>query len=107
MGFAEVVSKVFRRRRPCPHVGMIEDVTPSSPDSCNACVELGDTWVQLRICLICGNVGCCDNSKNKHATGHFHSSGHAVLQSYQPGEGWRYCFLDDQMLPDGEPFRSR
>ena len=94
------------RRFPCTHLDRIRAVTPSSPDACNACVARGDTWVHLRICLICGHVGCCDNSKNRHATKHFHESGHALIQSYEPGEGWRYCFLDDVILPEVEPFRS-
>jgi len=105
VGLGQRIAKLFHRTRVCPHMGLIGAVTPTSPNSCNACLALEDTWVNLRICLICGEVGCCDNSKNKHATQHFHGSGHALLQSYQPGEVWRYCYLDDQMLPDGEPFR--
>ncbi len=101
-----IFSKLFRRKQPCEHMDLIQEVTPSSPDSCNACVEMGDTWVHLRICLICGHVGCCDNSKNKHATGHYRSSGHPLLQSYQPGEAWRYCFLDERTLPDGQAIRT-
>ena len=89
----------------CPHVSEIEDVTPSSPDSCNQCVEMGDRWVNLRICLICGHVGCCDASKNTHATKHHHATGHPIIQSYQPGERWRYCYVDDASLPDGPAFR--
>ncbi len=89
----------------CDHADQIQDVTPSSPDSCNECVEMGDRWVNLRICLICGHVGCCDNSKNKHATAHFRETGHPIIQSYQPGEGWRFCYADDAALPDAKPFR--
>ena len=90
----------------CPHASEIEAVSPSSPDSCLSCVELGDTWVHLRICLVCGHVGCCDNSKNRHATRHFHATSHPVIQSYEPGEAWRYCYIDDAALPDGQPFRG-
>ena len=106
MGVGELMSKLLRRRRPCTHMDQIREVTPNSPDSCPTCVEMGDPWVHLRICLVCGNVGCCDNSKNKHATAHYRGTGHGLLQSYQPGESWRYCFIDEQMLPDGTPFRS-
>ena len=91
----------------CEHVELIRDVSPSSPDSCHQCVEMGDTWVNLRVCLICGNVGCCDNSKNTHATKHFHTTGHPVIQSYQPGEGWRYCYVDDAMLPEAPSLRMQ
>ena len=84
----------------CTHMEMIQDVTPSSEDSCPQCVEMGDTWVHLRVCLICGQVGCCDNSKNKHATAHYHETKHPIIQSYQPGEAWRYCYEDDQNLTD-------
>ena len=90
---------------PCEHFDQIEDVTPSSPDSCNKCLEMGDRWVNLRICLTCGHVGCCDNSKNRHATKHHQETGHPVIQSYQPRETWRYCYAHQVPGPDGPPFR--
>lgn len=99
------LARLFRRAKPCQHMDQLGEVTPSSQDSCDACIELGDVWVQLRICLVCGNVGCCDNSKNKHATKHFHETGHPIIQSFQPQEGWRFCYVDQQPLPDGLPFR--
>jgi uncharacterized UBP type Zn finger protein len=89
----------------CDHADQIRDVTPGSPDSCEDCIKTGDKWVHLRVCLICGHVGCCDNSPNKHATAHFHETGHPIIQSYEKGEGWRWCFPDDAALPDGTPFR--
>lgn len=106
MPFWKKLARIFRSAKPCPHMDRIRDVTPSSPDSCNACLAMGDTWVNLRICLICGNVGCCDNSKNTHATKHFRTTGHPVLQSYEPGEAWRYCYVDEQDLPEGQPLRQ-
>ena len=93
---------LFRRKKDCDHVAELGDVQPSSPDSCLECVEMGDTWVNLRLCLGCGHVGCCDNSKNKHATAHFKETGHPVIQSYQPKEKWRYCYAHDQKLTDAE-----
>ena len=90
----------------CEHVATVKDVEPSSPDSCPECLAMGDGWVNLRVCLECGHVGCCNASKNKHATAHHHSTGHPVIQSYMPGEAWRYCYVDDAMLPEGEPFRG-
>jgi uncharacterized UBP type Zn finger protein len=69
-------------------------VTPSGP-GCAECLASGDDWVHLRLCLTCGHVGCCDNSKNKHATLHYHASGHPVIRSYEPGEEWGYCYRDD------------
>jgi CPA2 family monovalent cation:H+ antiporter-2 len=106
MTVLSLVSKLFGRTpEECEHSDLIADVTPSSPDSCLQCVAMGDTWVNLRVCLVCGQVGCCDNSKNTHATKHYHESGHPVIQSYQPGEAWRYCYVDDASLPDAKPFR--
>jgi MFS family permease len=90
----------------CEHLALVKDVVPSSPDACPACVALGDTWVNLRVCLECGNVACCNASKNKHATAHHAASGHTVIQSFMPGEAWRYCYVDDAMLPEGRPFRA-
>lgn len=94
-------------KRGCSHMEDLEPVEPSSPDACPTCVEMGDTWVQLRLCLTCGHVGCCDNSKNKHASKHADETGHPIIQSYQPGETWRYCYSHDRALPDADrPARS-
>jgi hypothetical protein len=57
--------------------------------------------VHLRLCLTCGHVGCCDTSKNKHTTKHFRTVGHPVIQSYEPGEHWVYCYVDDLLVPLG------
>lgn len=78
----------------CEHVKQIQDVTPNTK-GCEECLKSGDRWVHLRICLTCGHVGCCDSSKNKHATKHFHATGHPMVQSLEPGESWGYCYADD------------
>lgn len=62
---------------------------------CEECVKMGDTWVHLRLCMICGHVGCCDSSKNKHATKHFHAVGHPLIRSIEPGESWIWCYVDE------------
>jgi uncharacterized UBP type Zn finger protein len=87
----------LRRRVNCPHEKLIRDVTTSA-SGCEDCLKIGDTWVHLRICLICGYVGCCDQSKNKHATRHFHTTGHPIVQSLEPGEDWRWCYVDQLLL---------
>ncbi|MGH9059036.1 MAG: cation:proton antiporter, partial [Acidimicrobiales bacterium] len=74
-----------------------KQVEPSSADSCAACLEEGTNWVHLRMCVKCGNVACCDSSPRKHATQHFHDSRHPVMRSYEPGENWRWCFVDVQL----------
>jgi uncharacterized UBP type Zn finger protein len=61
-------------------------------------LTLGDRWVHLRLCLTCGHVGCCDSSKNKHATKHFHTTGHPVMKSVEPGEDWAWCYVDEIMF---------
>ena len=86
-----------RRNAPCAHFGQIQDVRPSAA-GCEECLASGDEWVHLRICLICGHVGCCDNSRNKHATAHYHATGHPVIQSYEPGESWLWCYVDEIMV---------
>jgi len=62
---------------------------------CEECLRMGDTWVHLRVCLVCGHVGCCDSSKNKHATKHFHATDHPVIRSAEPGETWGWCYVDE------------
>ena len=69
----------------CVHLAEIHEVNPSA-DGCEDCLRIGDPWVHLRLCEICGHVGCCDNSKNKHATRHFHATRHSIIKSFEPGE---------------------
>ena len=88
----------------CTHLDQIRKVTPHAR-GCEDCLKIGDTWVHLRLCLTCGHVGCCDSSKNKHATKHYHATTHPIIQSFEPWETWRYCYADDALLPDGEPLR--
>jgi uncharacterized UBP type Zn finger protein len=83
---------------PCTHLDQINDVTPRTPEGCEECLQMGDTWVHLRLCLICGHVGCCDNSKNKHATKHFHTTDHPIIQSFERGEDWIWCYVDEVYL---------
>jgi uncharacterized UBP type Zn finger protein len=80
-----------------PHLAWVRDVTPSA-DGCEDCLRTGDGWVHLRLCLTCGHVGCCDSSPNRHATKHFHASQHPIIQSFEPGENWRWCYIDEAVL---------
>ena len=64
---------------------------------CEDCVKTGDQWVHLRLCLACGHVGCCDSSKNRHATKHFRETGHPLVRSIEPGEQWVWCYVDEEM----------
>ena len=87
----------------CPHVAEARDVSPHT-DGCEECLRLGWRWVHLRMCRICGHVGCCDSSRGKHATGHFHDTGHPVMQSVEAGESWGWCYVDEVMVDlDGAP----
>jgi uncharacterized UBP type Zn finger protein len=79
----------------CEHVGEIKKVTPSA-DGCEDCLKMGGTWVHLRECLECGHIGCCDSSPNRHATAHYHTTKHPMIRSFEPGEAWGYCYVDDE-----------
>lgn len=81
----------------CSHMGQAK-VVSYGKRVCPECVKLGDTWVHLRICMICGHVGCCDNSKNKHATAHFKTSQHPIIKSIEMGEDWAWCYIDETFL---------
>ncbi len=83
------------RTRLCAHLMAATDRSPNTPAGCEDCLKLRDEWVHLRLCLTCGRVGCCDDSKNKHATKHYRASKHPVIRSLEPGEHWRYCYPDD------------
>ncbi len=82
----------------CTHLDQINsDVVPSA-NGCEECLKMGSPWVHLRLCLTCGHVGCCDSSPNRHATKHFHATGHPIVRSFQPGEDWAWCYVDELML---------
>ncbi len=78
----------------CTHLDWVADVTLSS-NGCEECLRIGARWVHLRMCMSCGHVGCCDDSPNRHATAHFRATLHPIVQSYEPGEDWWYCYIDD------------
>jgi uncharacterized UBP type Zn finger protein len=79
----------------CTHTEDIAVNAPPVSDGCVECLAMGSSWVHLRRCLRCGHVGCCDSSPNRHATAHFRTVGHPVVQSYEPGEDWFWCYMDD------------
>jgi hypothetical protein len=78
----------------CTHIDQVQDVSPTG-DGCEDCLATGGRWVHLRLCMTCGKVGCCDSSPNRHATAHHHASGHPIIQSFEPGEDWWWCFVDE------------
>jgi Zn-finger in ubiquitin-hydrolases and other protein len=82
----------------CTHLDQIREVTPRTPEGCEECLKTGDTWVHLRLCMLCGHVGCCDQSKNQHATTHVHATGHPLIRSFEPGEDWGWCYVDEVFL---------
>ena len=81
----------------CTHLDQIGDVEPSA-QGCEECLQMGDSWVHLRECLSCGHIGCCDSSKNKHATKHYRATDHPIVQSFQPGEDWIWCYVDEVVM---------
>lgn len=78
----------------CTHLDQIKDVEPKTPEGCEECLKMGDDWMHLRLCETCGHIGCCDSSRNKHATKHFHATDHPIIKSFEPGEEWGYCYKD-------------
>jgi hypothetical protein len=79
----------------CTHLDQIAVERPDSVEGCEDCLKTGDRWVHLRVCRICGHVGCCDSSPNRHASAHARTSAHPVISSVEPGEDWSYCYVDD------------
>jgi CPA2 family monovalent cation:H+ antiporter-2 len=86
------------QQRACEHTASVAADITSAATGCEECIKLGDTWVHLRICMKCGRVGCCDSSKNKHATRHYEASSHPIIRSYQPHEDWAWCYPDKLMM---------
>jgi len=81
-----------------PHLSLVRPVSPRTPGGCEECLVLGSAWVHLRLCLTCGHVGCCDSSPLRHARAHAFAVGHPIVRSYQPGESWRWCYVDEAFV---------
>lgn len=84
----------------CTHVSELpDDDVEATTQGCAECMAMGnEIWVHLRLCLVCGHVGCCDSSPYKHASAHFHEAGHPVMRSFEPGETWRWCYVDHRLV---------
>jgi CPA1 family monovalent cation:H+ antiporter len=82
----------------CPHLPDPPYPPARTPTGCEECLAAGGRWVHLRLCLICGHVGCCDNSPGRHATKHFRHAGHPVMRSFEPGEDWGWCYVEEREL---------
>jgi uncharacterized UBP type Zn finger protein len=78
-----------------PHLAMVRPVLPRTPQGCEECLRSHTAWVHLRLCLTCGHVGCCDTSPMRHARAHAASQRHPIVQSLQPGENWRWCYVHE------------
>ena len=81
-------------RRQCSHLDQIK-ITTTGKKTCDECVDSGDNWRHLRLCLTCGHVGCCDSSKNQHASKHFEAVGHPLVRSIESDERWMWCYEED------------
>jgi uncharacterized UBP type Zn finger protein len=80
----------------CNHLDQVK-FRDTTKRGCEECLKMGDKWVHLRLCMSCGHVGCCDSSKNKHATRHYHATKHPLIRSIEPGESWVWCYVDEVM----------
>ena len=92
----------------CSHLDQITIEPPESVEGCEDCLRTGDRWVHLRVCLSCGHVGCCDSSKNKHASRHAreHAPDHQIVRSMEPGEDWLWCYTDETLVQAPRPKRA-
>ncbi len=83
----------------CIHLGQVnQNIKPKTPNGCEECLLIGSAWVQLRLCLSCGHVGCCDSSPNTHATKHFKKTEHPLIKSFQTDENWEWCYVDETLI---------
>ena len=79
----------------CTHLETMRlDVAPSG-NGCVECLATGGHWLHLRRCLACGHIGCCDSSPGRHAHLHAGTDSHPLVQSFEPGEEWIWCFVDE------------
>ena len=93
-----LLARLTGRTRKCPHLDQVREGVEPQSQGCEACLAAGMRWVHLRMCLVCGHVGCCMSSEGKHSLAHFDQTGHAIVRSLEPGEDWRYCFAEWRQL---------
>ena len=86
------------RVKTCEHIGAIEEKKRPKALVCDECVRTGGEWVHLRTCQTCGKTHCCDSSPHKHASGHYHETGHSVVASAEPEEEWYWCYVDELFI---------
>jgi uncharacterized UBP type Zn finger protein len=80
----------------CSHLDQVQYLEPPDDvEGCAECLAMGSSWVHLRMCQVCGQIGCCDSSPNRHASRHAREENHPVLRSIEPGENWSWCAVDD------------
>jgi uncharacterized UBP type Zn finger protein len=104
-----LIKLIFTRQlkeKTCSHLDLIKVREPTT-NVCEECTTLGDTWPSLRMCLVCGYVGCCDTSKNKHMKKHVEETGHPLIRSIAHGEGWIWCYEDEAFLSAESPQLDR
>ncbi|MCU1465665.1 MAG: Zn-finger-containing protein [Actinomycetia bacterium] len=90
--------------RVCSHLGVVDPTVEPRATGCEECLAIGSTWLHLRMCMTCGHIGCCDSSPHRHARAHWRDVAHPIVQSYEPGEDWWWCYDDDVMFfVDGVP----
>ena len=93
----ELVARIDRVRA-CEHLMEAPTlVKPGTPEGCEECLRDGTRWVHLRLCLTCGHVGCCDSSPQRHADRHYEECDHPVMRSFEAGEAWRWCYVDERL----------
>jgi uncharacterized UBP type Zn finger protein len=90
--------------RVCSHLSLVDPAVEPRSTGCEECLAIGAQWLHLRLCMTCGHVGCCDSSPHRHARAHWQETTHPIVQSFEPGEDWWWCYDDDAMfLVDGVP----
>ena len=88
----------------CTHLDQVQVGPPHDVEGCEECLKTGDRWVHLRMCQTCGRIGCCDSSPNQHASKHAAEHDHPIVHSFEPGEEWNWCYVDNVAFAvDGLP----
>lgn len=82
-------------KKQCTHYSFARTDVPRTPEGCRECLRIGSSWVHLRLCLTCGEVACCNESPNRHASKHAAKEGHPLARSFEPGEDWVWCYRDE------------
>lgn len=81
------------KKQDCTHLQEIQQPPQPNQTKCQNC----DISEDLRLCLNCGYVACCE-SHSSHNTAHFKATNHPVIKPFRCNYDWLWCYSCNAFL---------